>query len=70
MLNIVRPIQIVSPISGNPVNPRITERVEGNLIFVEAVWIDPNSGTFLSKGITKIMEKGTRKDITHKYTSV
>lgn len=70
MLNIVRPLQITSPISGNPVNPRITERVEGDVIFVEAVWIDPSSGTFIRKGITKVLETKTRKDITNLYTKV
>jgi hypothetical protein len=63
-MNIVRPVIIESPISGNPVKPRVTERQVGDHIYVEAVWIDPSSGTFIRKGIVQILDADTRKDVT------
>lgn len=65
-MDIVRPIQITSPISGQPVNPRLSERRDGNHIFVEAVWIDPASGTFIRKGVVKVLDATTREDVTHR----
>jgi hypothetical protein len=64
-MDIVRPVQITSPISGQPVIPRITERRMGDKIVVEAMWIDPASGTFIRKGVVKILDAQTREDITH-----
>lgn len=64
-MDIVRPVKITSPISGNPVVPRITEREYNGKIYVEAVWNDPASGTFLRKGIVKVLDSSTRADITH-----
>lgn len=61
----VRPVQIASPISGQPVQPRIVERRMGDKIVVEAMWIDPASGTFIRKGVVKILDAETRQDITH-----
>jgi hypothetical protein len=46
--------------------PRINERRIGNQIFVEAVWIDPASGTFIRKGVVKVLDASTREDVTHK----
>lgn len=63
-MDIVRAIQITSPITGNPVTPKLTERRFGDKIYIEAVWIDPNSGAFIRKGVTKILDATTRKDIT------
>lgn len=63
-MDIVRPIKIVSPISGHPVNPRLTERRFGDKIYVEAVWIDPKSGAFIRKGVVKILDAETKQDIT------
>lgn len=64
-MDIVRPVKIVSPISGNPIIPRISEREYNGKVYVEAVWNDPSSGTFIRKGIVKVLDSVTREDITH-----
>jgi hypothetical protein len=63
-MEIVRPVQIVSPISGDPVQPRIVERRYGDKIYVEAHWICPKSGTFIRKGMVKILDAVSKEDIT------
>jgi hypothetical protein len=63
-MDIVRPIKITSPISGQPVEPRIIERQYGDKIYVEAVWNDPASGAFIRKGMIKVLDAKTREDIT------
>lgn len=63
-MEIVRPVKIVSPISGQPCVPRITERQYGDKIYVEAHWNDPASGAFIRKGIVKILDAATKEDIT------
>lgn len=62
MEQFVRPINIPSPISGQPVAPRLIERDHGNKIVVEAHWIDPASGAFIRKGIVEIREKKVIKE--------
>lgn len=57
MEQFVRPINIPSPISGQPVAPRLIERDHGDRIVVEAHWIDPASGAFIRKGIVEIRDK-------------
>ena len=57
MEQFVRPINIPSPISGQPVAPRLIERDHGDRIVVEAHWIDPASGAFIRKGIVEIRNK-------------
>lgn len=64
-MDIVRPIKIASPISGQPVTPSIKERQYGDKIYVEAHWNDPASGAFIRKGIVKILNAETKEDITH-----
>ena len=64
-MDIVRPIRIPSPISGEMSQPKISERQYGDKIYVEAVWIDPKSGVFIRKGTVKILDAATRQDITH-----
>lgn len=64
-MDIVRPIKIASPISGQPVVPRITETQRGDKIYVEAVWIDPSSGAFIRKGIVKVLDADSKEDITN-----
>ena len=57
----LQPKKIVSPISGNPVTPKIiTREVEGKIV-TEAHYYDPNSGTFLHKGIVSIVDKETKQ---------
>lgn len=53
----VRPIQITSPISGEPVRPRIVETERDGKIYKEAHWICPTSGQFIRKGLIEIIEK-------------
>jgi len=53
-MDLVRPVKITSPISGQPVAPRIVERTVGNKIYKEAHWIDPASGTFIRKGVVSV----------------
>ncbi|MGA1049329.1 MAG: hypothetical protein ACO3UU_15090 [Minisyncoccia bacterium] len=57
MEQFVRPINIPSPISGQPVVPRLIERDYGDKIVVEAHWIDPASGAFIRKGTVEIRQK-------------
>lgn len=63
-MDIVRPIRIASPISGQPSEPKITERQQGDKIYVEAAWYDMASGAFIRKGLVKILDANTRQDIT------
>ena len=53
-MDLVRPIKITSPISGQPVAPKIVERVVGNKLYKECHWIDPASGTFIRKGVLSV----------------
>ena len=56
-MNFVRPIQITSPISGQPVMPKLVTLDNGKQIITEAHWIDPASGAFIRKGIVSVQEK-------------
>lgn len=68
-MEIVRPVIIASPISGQPVVPRISERRYGPHIYREAVWTDPASGAFIRKGVVQILDATTGEDVTHKVVS-
>lgn len=50
----VRPVIIASPISGNPVTPQLKTFMRGDQKITEAHWVDPNSGTFIRKGIVSV----------------
>ena len=63
-MEIVRPIQITSPISGQPSKPKLIERTYGDKIYVEAHWYDPASGALIRKGMVKILDAKTQEDIT------
>jgi len=54
----VRPTVITSPISGAPVKPQLKTYVRNNQKVTEAHWIDPNSGSFIRKGIVSIEPAG------------
>jgi hypothetical protein len=69
-MQLVQPKIITSPVSGNPVRPSLRESKVGDKIYVEAVWIDPSSGTFLQKGIVKILDAATRADVTSEFRKV
>jgi hypothetical protein len=68
-MEIVRPVIIASPISGQPVAPRVTERRYGQHIYREAVWTDPASGAFIRKGVVQIIDAVTGKDVTHEVAN-
>lgn len=53
-MHMVRPVPITSPISGNPVHPRLHTFERNGQKITEAHWIDPNSGTFIRKGVVSI----------------
>ena len=61
-MDLVRPVKITSPISGQPVAPKIVEKVIGNKLYKEAIWIDPASGTFIRKGIVSIEDLDQKKE--------
>lgn len=63
-MDIVRAVQIASPISGEPVKPKLVERQFGDKIYTEAHWIDPRSGAFIRKGVVSIKDATTGEDIT------
>lgn len=50
----VKPVIIPSPISGAPVKPQLKTYIRNNQQITEAHWIDPNSGTFIRKGIVSV----------------
>lgn len=56
-MDFVNPIKIASPISGQPVVPRIISYERDGKIIKEAHWIDPASGAFIRKGIVSIEDK-------------
>jgi len=70
MEQFVRPINIPSPISGQPVVPRIIEKDYGDKVVVEAHWVDPSSGAFIRKGIVEIREKKVIKESTEGMAEV
>lgn len=56
-MDLVNPIKITSPISGQPVAPRIHTYERNGKIIKEAHWIDPASGAFIRKGIVSVEDK-------------
>lgn len=58
-MEFVRPVQITSPISGQPVQPKIVERIYQGKIYKECHWIDPASGTFIRKGLVSVEDIST-----------
>ncbi|NBO99096.1 MAG: hypothetical protein EBU90_03080 [Proteobacteria bacterium] len=60
-MEFVRPVQITSPISGQPVAPKIVERVYGGKLYKECHWIDPASGTFIRKGLLSVEDLPSEK---------
>ena len=51
----VKPVVIASPISGAPVKPQLKTYTRNGQQITEAHWIDPNSGTFIRKGIVSVV---------------
>jgi len=52
----VTPKRIISPISGQYIEPKIVTIRDRHKIITEAHWIDPVSGIFIRKGIVKVEE--------------
>jgi hypothetical protein len=55
-MDFITPKIIVSPISGQPVKPRLKTYIRDGKEVTEAEYIDPASGTFIRKGIVSIKE--------------
>jgi len=55
-MDFITPKKIVSPISGQPVTPRLRTYVREGKEIVEAEYIDPASGTFIRKGIVSVRD--------------
>lgn len=55
-MDFIQPIKITSPISGQPVTPRLRTYIRNNKEVVEAEYIDPASGTFIRKGIVSVKD--------------
>jgi hypothetical protein len=59
--DLVRPVKIVSPISGQSSAPKIVEKIVGDKIYVEAHWYDPANGSFIRKGVIEVRDRQTNK---------
>jgi len=55
-MNMVQPKIINSPISGQPVKPRLRTYIRGQKEITEAEWIDPASGAFIQKGVVSVRD--------------
>jgi hypothetical protein len=55
-MDFITPKKIVSPISGQTVTPVIKTYIREGKEVVEAVYIDPASGTFIRKGVVSIRD--------------
>jgi hypothetical protein len=55
-MDIIEPKIIVSPISGQPVKPRLKTYIREGKEIVEAEYIDPASGAFIRKGIVSVRD--------------
>ncbi|NBW57522.1 hypothetical protein EBR43_07035 [bacterium] len=55
-MDFIQPRKITSPISGEPVTPRLRTYIRNGKEVVEAEYIDPASGTFIRKGIVSVKD--------------
>ena len=55
-MDMIEPKIIVSPISGQPVKPRLMTYIRNNQEIVEAHYIDPASGSFIRKGVVSVRD--------------
>jgi len=55
-MDYIQPKIIQSPISGEPVKPRLRTYIRNQQEIVEAEYIDPASGAFIRKGIVSITD--------------
>jgi hypothetical protein len=61
-MDMIEPKPIVSPISGQPVKPRLRTYIREGKEVVEAEYIDPASGAFIRKGIVSIKDIAKTKN--------
>ena len=55
-MDFIQPKMIQSPISGEPVKPRLRTYIRNQQEIVEAEYIDPASGAFIRKGIVSVKD--------------
>jgi hypothetical protein len=55
-MDLIQPKIIVSPISGQPIKPRLKTYVREGKEITEAEYIDPASGAFVRKGVVSIKD--------------
>jgi hypothetical protein len=55
-MDFIQPIIIQSPISGEPVKPRLKTYIRNQQEIVEAEYIDPASGSFIRKGVVSVKD--------------
>lgn len=55
-MDLIQPKIIQSPISGQPIKPRLKTYIRGDKEIVEAEYIDPSSGAFVRKGVVSIKD--------------
>jgi hypothetical protein len=55
-MDLIQPKIIVSPISGQPIKPRLKTYVREGKEITEAEYIDPASGSFVRKGVVSIKD--------------
>ena len=55
-MDIIKPIIITSPISGEPCKPILKTRIANGQEIIEAHYIDPASGSFIRKGIVSVTD--------------
>ncbi|CAB5226387.1 hypothetical protein UFOVP760_163 [uncultured Caudovirales phage] len=55
-MDLIQPKIIQSPISGEPVKPRLKTYIRNQQEIVEAEYIDPASGSFIRKGIVSVRD--------------
>lgn len=60
-MDLIQPKIIQSPISGEPVKPRLKTYIRNQQEIVEAEYIDPASGSFIRKGIVSVRDISENK---------
>jgi hypothetical protein len=55
-MDLIQPKIIVSPISGQPIKPRLRTYVREGKEIVEAEYHDPASGAFVRKGVVSVKD--------------
>ena len=64
-MTFVTPKRIMSPISGEAVEPRLKTFRSGNKRVTEAHWTCPTSGEFIRKGVVSVEDISEKKSETN-----